>query len=94
MTKLDVPMAWGPVLVSALVVLIVAGTVAAVGAGYMQDSSLVVGAVLAWMTQVISFWIGSSSGSKRSGDAVRAIAVQAPSIAEQAGVVLGRAVRK
>lgn len=94
LARIEAPMAWGPVIVSCLVVLIVVGTVAAVGAGYMLDSSLVVGAVLAWMSQVISYWIGSSTGSKRSGDAVRAIAVQAPSLAEHAGVAIGKAARK
>lgn len=94
MAQAEAPMAWGPVLISLLVVCVVAGCIAAVGAGWMQDSSLVVGAALAWMTQVITYWIGSSSGSRRNGDAVRAIAAQAPSLAEQAGAVIGRAVGK
>lgn len=36
--------------------------------------NVVLGALTAGFVQVVNYWLGSSAGSKRSGDAVRAIA--------------------
>lgn len=94
LSKADSPLAWGPVIVSGILLGMAMAIFGAVAFKWMPDSSLVTGAAITWVTSVTSYWIGSSSGSKRSGDAVRAIAMQTPSLAEQAGVVLGRAVRK
>lgn len=87
LVQADSPIAWAPVVISGIIMGIAAGVITAVGAGYMADNSLVVGAALAWVSQVIAYWIGSSSGSRRNGDAMRTIATQAftPSLGQVAG---------
>ena len=69
--------AWGPVAIS---VLVVAGFLA-LTTGLLfravpdsQVAMVLYGALSAGFTQVLNYWLGSSAGSKRSGDAVRAIA--------------------
>ena len=68
------PIAWAPVVISVLIGLIVAGVIWGVGAGRLADNGIVVGWALGSGTTVVAYWLGSSNGSRRSGDAVREIA--------------------
>ena len=73
--------AWGPVVLSVVVTL---GFVATVWLVMMRPipmderqaaiANILAGALTAAFVQVCNYWLGSSAGSKRSGDAVRAIA--------------------
>ncbi len=78
------PIAWGA---SAVSILIVAGFFGAVYLLFLLERNwdertanllnVLFGALTVSFTQVVNFWLGSSAGSKRSGDAVRKIAEQA-----------------
>ncbi len=77
-------MAWGAPAVSILVTLMFAGALYIVLAQPLSlderqatVANILLGVLGASMTQVINYWLGSSSGSKRSGDAVRTIAERA-----------------
>lgn len=77
-------MAWGAPAVSILVTLMFGGALYLVlGRPLTLDerqatvANILLGVLGACMTQVINYWLGSSSGSKRSGDAVRTIAERA-----------------
>jgi hypothetical protein len=75
--RAESPLAWGPVIVSGVLLLMAAAIFAAVAFRLLPDNSLVAGAAITWVTAVVSYWIGSSAGSRRMGDAVRSIAVGA-----------------
>lgn len=69
--------AWAPVIVSTLVVVGFLGLTFGLLFKSIPDSQVAMvlyGALSAGFTQVLNYWLGSSVGSKRSGDAVRAIA--------------------
>ncbi|MBA1159343.1 hypothetical protein [Microvirga mediterraneensis] len=75
---------WGAPLVSVLVTLMFGGALYLVLAQPLAlderqatVANILLGVLGAAMTQVINYWLGSSSGSKRSGDAVRTIAERA-----------------
>ncbi|RYE60364.1 MAG: hypothetical protein EOP20_02740 [Hyphomicrobiales bacterium] len=78
------PIAWGA---SAVSILIVGGFFGAVYLLFLLERqwdertanllNVLFGALTVSFTQVVNFWLGSSAGSKRSGDAVRKIAEQA-----------------
>jgi hypothetical protein len=83
--------AWAPVLVSLLVVLLFG----AMGAGLMfrqvpdsQISIVVFTTLSTGFGMVLQYWLGSSAGSARSGDTIRYIAQQAAT--PTPGQVLGR----
>lgn len=60
-----------------------------------QVTLILFGALSAAFSQVVSYWLGSSAGSARSGDAIRAIAQQAttPTAGQVAGKVIDAAVK-
>lgn len=75
---------WGAPLVSILVTVMFGGALYLVLAQPLAlderqatVANILLGVLGAAMTQVINYWLGSSSGSKRSGDAVRTIAERA-----------------
>ena len=77
-------MAWGAVVVSILVTVMFGGALYMVlGRPIAFDerqatiANILLGVLGAAQMNVISYWLGSSSGSKRSGDAVRTIAERA-----------------
>lgn len=88
--------AWAPVIISVLIGTIVAGVIAAVGAGRLPDNGIVVGWALGAGTTVLTYWLGSSDGSRRNGSAVREIARSAagPAIGAAAGRAIASAVKR
>ena len=77
-------MAWGAAIVSVLVTIMFGGALYLVLAGSLTlderaatIANILLGVLGAAQMQVINYWLGSSSGSKRSGDAVRTIAERA-----------------
>lgn len=96
LVQAESPLAWGPVVISAVILLMAGAVFGAVMLGKLPDSSLITGAAISWVTAVIGYWIGSSSGSKRMGDAVRSVALSAnsPSPAQIAGAAIGGAIRQ
>jgi hypothetical protein len=88
--------AWAPVVVSSLILFVVVGVVAAVAYGKLPDNGIVVGWALASGTLVLNYWLGSSSGSRRMGDAVRTIAAQSAgtAVADAAGRAIGSAIKR
>lgn len=77
-------MAWGAAIVSVLVTIMFGGALYLVLAGSLSldersatIANILLGVLGAAQMQVINYWLGSSSGSKRSGDAVRTIAERA-----------------
>jgi len=77
-------MAWGAAIVSTLVTVMFGGALYLVLAGSLAlderaatIANILLGVLGAAQMQVINYWLGSSSGSKRSGDAVRTIAERA-----------------
>lgn len=76
------PIAWAPVVISTVVVVGFFGCVALLfGVERTWDErtanllNVLFGALIPGFTQVINYWMGSSAGSKRAGDAVRAVAM-------------------
>lgn len=77
-------MAWGAAIVSVLVTIMFGGALYLVLAGSLAlderaatIANILLGVLGGAQMQVINYWLGSSSGSKRSGDAVRTIAERA-----------------
>lgn len=71
------PLAWGAPIVSAVVLSLWVFTVIAPSAGWASDVSGDDKRIIEYaLIAVLAYWIGSSQGSKRSGDAVRDIAVR------------------
>jgi uncharacterized membrane protein YeaQ/YmgE (transglycosylase-associated protein family) len=77
-------MAWGAAIVSVLVTIMFGGALYFVLARSISFderqatiANILLGVLGAAQMQVINYWLGSSSGSKRSGDAVRTIAERA-----------------
>lgn len=77
--------AWAPVVLSIVVLLLVAGVITAVGLGKLPDNGIVTGQALSWATMVVGYWIGSSASSARNGDALRTIATAPASLGQLAG---------
>lgn len=81
LAKAETPLAWGAAIVSTL---IVTGFFTAVYLLFVVDRTwdertanllnVLFGALTVSFTQVANYWLGSSAGSKRAGDAVRKIA--------------------
>lgn len=70
-------MAWAPAVLTGLVTVGFIGLTYALLFKQVPDSNVAMvlfGALSAEFTRAMSYWLGSSAGSKRSGDAVRAIA--------------------
>jgi len=64
-------MLWGAVIISALVTLAFAvALILAFIKGDASNLNLLIGAVIANTSSVISYWIGSSSGSRRKTDII------------------------
>jgi hypothetical protein len=95
--------AWAPVLVSLLVVILFG----AMGAGLMfrqvpdsQISIVVFTTLSTGFGMVLQYWLGSSAGSARSGDTIRYIAQQATTptpgqvLGRVAGAVINEAVKR
>lgn len=76
--------AWAPVVLSMILVFVVVGIVGSVGMNWLREDGIIVGWALGTGTTVVTYWLGSSSGSKRNADAVRKMAADA---------TIGRAVR-
>jgi len=77
-------MAWGAAIVSILVTIMFGGALFMVlwrSLTFDREQATIINILLgvlgAAQMQVINYWLGSSSGSKRSGDAVRTIAEKA-----------------
>lgn len=83
LAKAESPLAWGAAIVSTLIVV---GFFTAVYLLFVIDRTwdertanllnVLFGALTVSFTQVANYWLGSSAGSKRAGDAVRQIAVK------------------
>lgn len=81
LAKVESPLAWGAAIVSTLIVV---GFFTSVYLLFVVDRSwdertanllnVLFGALTVSFTQVANYWLGSSAGSKRAGDAVRKIA--------------------
>lgn len=84
LAKSESPLAWGAAIVSTL---IVGGFFTSVYLLFLVERTwdertanllnVLFGALTVSFTQVANYWLGSSAGSKRAGDAVRKIAEQA-----------------
>ena len=89
--------AWGAPVVSVLVTVLFAAVVMLLIVKPIQFSdtqatilNILVGILGGAFTQVVNYWLGSSAGSARAGDAIRSIAQQATS--PTAGQVVGKVV--
>ena len=85
--------AWGAPVISVLIVTGFLGLVTGLMFKSVPDNQVTLilfGALSAAFSQVVSYWLGSSAGSARSGDAIRAIAQQATN--PTAGQVAGKAI--
>lgn len=90
--------AWGAPAISVLIVTGFLGLVTGLMFKSVPDnqvSLILFGALSAAFSQVVSYWLGSSAGSARSGDAIRQIAQQAttPTAGQVAGKVIDAAVK-
>jgi hypothetical protein len=90
--------AWGAPIVSIMIVTGFLGLIGALLFKQVPDSqvSLVLfGTLSTAFGSVVSYWLGSSAGSARSGDAIRSIAQQAttPTAGQVAGRVIDAAVK-
>lgn len=85
--------AWGAPVISVLIVTGFLGLITGLMFKSVPDNQVTLilfGALSAAFSQVVSYWLGSSAGSARSGDAIRAIAQQATT--PTAGQVVGKVV--
>ena len=85
--------AWAPVVISTLVVLGFLGMALLLMFRQVPDSQLAIVVFSTLSTgfgMVLQYWLGSSAGSARSGDAIRAIAQQ--TITPTPGQIAGRAI--
>lgn len=90
--------AWGAPVISVLIVVGFLGLVAGLLFKSVPDSQVVLvlfGALSQAFGTVTAYWLGSSAGSARAGDAIRAIAQQAttPTAGQVAGKVIDAAVK-
>lgn len=90
--------AWGAPVISVLIVTGFLGLITGLMFKSVPDNQVTLilfGALSAAFSQVVSYWLGSSAGSARSGDAIRAIAQQAttPTAGQVAGKVIDAAVK-
>lgn len=81
LAKAGSSISWGPVMLSAIVTIGFFAVMALLfwvtvdlPPNIFQLLTVLFGALIPAFSQVCNYWLGSSSGSKRSGDAVRAIA--------------------
>lgn len=84
-------LSWAPVVVSSLVVIGFLALTIGLLFKAVPDSQVAMvlyGALSAGFTQVLNYWLGSSAGSKRSGDAVRAIAEQGSAVSQVAKQII------
>lgn len=90
--------AWSPAIISVLIVVLFA---AVTGAHFWKaipensNTQLLIGCLIANFTQVVSYWLGSSAGSREKDDTIRAsMQSKVTMAAEAVGAAVGAAVRK
>lgn len=70
--------------------LMAVGVILGVAMDWLREDGIIVGFGIGAYTMSNNFWLGSSSGSKRSGDAMRQIVTNAT--ASTAGQIIGKAI--
>lgn len=93
LTEAGSSIAWGAPVISVMIVIGFLGLVTALLFKSVPDNQVTLilfGGLSAAFSQVVSYWLGSSAGSARAGDTIRAIAQSAAT--PSAGQVVGKVV--
>lgn len=98
LTEAGSSIAWGAPVISVMIVMGFLGLVTALLFKTVPDNQVTLilfGGLSAAFSQVVSYWLGSSAGSARAGDTIRAIAQNAstPSAGQVVGKVVDAALR-